>query len=69
MPRKRHTSDQIIRKLREAEVELARDLTTGDVVRVSPDAEEDFQVEGAFSVSPNDEPPGGSEPTGRFAWW
>jgi transposase-like protein len=33
MPRKRHTSEQIIRKLREAEVELAKGLTTGDVVR------------------------------------
>ena len=33
MPRKRHTPEQIIRKLREAEVELAKDLTTGDVVR------------------------------------
>ena len=33
MPRKRHTPEQIIRKLREAEVELAKGLTTGDVVR------------------------------------
>ena len=33
MPRKRHTAEQIIRKLREAEVELAKGRTTGDVVR------------------------------------
>ena len=33
MPRKRHVPEQIIRKLREAEVELAKGLTTGDVVR------------------------------------
>ncbi len=33
MPRKRHTPEQIIRKLREAEVELAKGLTTVDVVR------------------------------------
>ena len=31
MPRKRHVPEQIIRKLREAEVELAKGLTTGDV--------------------------------------
>ncbi len=33
MPRKRHTPEQIIRKLREAEVELAKGLATGEVVR------------------------------------
>ena len=33
MPRKRHTPEQIIRKLREAEVELVKGQTTGDVVR------------------------------------
>ena len=33
MPRKRHTPEPIIRKLREAEVELAKGQTTGDVVR------------------------------------
>ncbi len=33
MPRNRHTPEQVIRKLREAEVELAKGLTTGDVVR------------------------------------
>ncbi len=33
MSRKRHTPEQIIRKLREAEVELAKGQTTGDVVR------------------------------------
>jgi len=33
MPRKRHTPEQIIRKLREAEVELAKGQTTGDVAR------------------------------------
>ena len=32
MARKRHTPEQIIRKLREAEVELAKGLTTADVV-------------------------------------
>jgi putative transposase len=33
MPRNRHTPEQIIRKLREAEVELSKGQTTGDVVR------------------------------------
>ncbi len=33
MGRKRHTAEQIIRKLREAEVELAKGQTTGDVAR------------------------------------
>ena len=33
MSRKRHTPEQIIRKLREAEVELAKGQTTVDVVR------------------------------------
>ena len=33
MPGKRHTPEQIIRKLREAEVERAEGQTTGDVVR------------------------------------
>jgi len=33
MPRKRHTPEQIIRKLREAEVELAKGQTTVEVVR------------------------------------
>ena len=33
MARKRHTPEQIIRKLREAEVELGKGLTTADVVR------------------------------------
>jgi putative transposase len=33
MPRKRHAPEQIIRKLREAEVELAKGQTTVDVVR------------------------------------
>ncbi len=33
MHRKRHTPEQIIRKLREAEVELAKGHTTIDVVR------------------------------------
>jgi transposase-like protein len=33
MPRRRHTPEQIIRKLREAEVELAKGQTTVDVVR------------------------------------
>ena len=33
MPRKRFTPEQIITKLREAEVELAKGLTTVDVVR------------------------------------
>jgi len=33
MSRKRHTPGKIIRKLREAEVELSRGRTTGDVVR------------------------------------
>jgi transposase-like protein len=33
MPRKRHTAEQIIRKLREAEVELAKGQTTGEVAR------------------------------------
>ena len=33
MPRKRHTPEQIIRKLREAEVELAKGQTPVEVVR------------------------------------
>jgi transposase-like protein len=33
MARKRHTAEQIIRKLREAEVELAKGQTTVDVAR------------------------------------
>ena len=33
MPRKRHTPEQIIRKLREAEIGLAKGQTTGDVMR------------------------------------
>ncbi len=33
MGRKRHTPEQIIRKLREAEVELAKGQTTADVAR------------------------------------
>ncbi len=33
MGRKRHTAEQIIRKLREAEVELAKGQTTADVAR------------------------------------
>ncbi len=33
MPRKRHTPEQIIRKLREAEVDLAKGQTAGEVVR------------------------------------
>ena len=33
MSRKRHTPEQIIRKLREAEVELSKGHTTGDVAR------------------------------------
>jgi transposase-like protein len=33
MGRKRHTAEQIIRKLREAEVELAKGQTTAEVVR------------------------------------
>ncbi len=33
MSRKRHTPEQIIRKLREAEVELSKGQTTGDVAR------------------------------------
>ena len=33
MPRKRHTPEQVIRKLREVEVELAKGQTTADVAR------------------------------------
>ena len=33
MARKRHTPEEIIRKLREAEVELAKGQTTGEVAR------------------------------------
>jgi transposase-like protein len=33
MPRRGHTPEQVIRKLREAEVELARGQRTGEVVR------------------------------------
>ncbi len=35
MGRKRHTPEQIIRRLREAEVELAKGQTTGDITRSS----------------------------------
>lgn len=33
MPRKRHTAEQIITKLREAEIELAKGQTTSEVCR------------------------------------
>ena len=33
MPRKQHTAEAIIHKLREAEIALAQGLTTGEVVR------------------------------------
>ena len=33
MPKKRHTVEQIIAKLREAEVELSKGLSTGEVCR------------------------------------
>ena len=33
MPRKRHSSEEIIHKLREAEIALAKGSTTGEVVR------------------------------------
>jgi len=33
MPRKRHSSEEIIHKLREAEIALAKGNTTGEVVR------------------------------------
>jgi putative transposase len=33
MPRKRHTAEQVISKLREAEVELGRGLSVADVCR------------------------------------
>jgi transposase-like protein len=42
MPRKRHTPEQIIRKLREAEVELAKGLTTSEVVRKLGIAEQTY---------------------------
>jgi len=35
MGKKRHTAEQIIRKLREAEVELAKGLTTAEVVMLN----------------------------------
>ena len=34
MPRRRYTPEQIVRKQREAEVELATGQTTGDVLRL-----------------------------------
>ena len=42
MPRRRHTPEQIIRKLREAEVELAKGQTTVDVVRKLGIAEQTY---------------------------
>lgn len=33
MPRKKHTAEEIIHKLREAEIAFAKGLTTGEVVR------------------------------------
>ena len=42
MPRKRHTPEQIIRKLREAEVELAKGQRAADVVRKLEIAEQTY---------------------------
>lgn len=42
MGRKRHTAEQIIRKLREAEVELAKGQTTADVARKLGIAEQTY---------------------------
>ena len=42
MSRKRHTAEQIIGKLREAEVELARGQTTAEVVRKLEIAEQTY---------------------------
>ena len=42
MPRKRHTPEQVIRKLREAEVELAKGQTTADVARKLGIAEQTY---------------------------
>lgn len=38
MPRKRHTAEEIIHKLREAEIALAKGLTTGDRARKKKDS-------------------------------
>ncbi len=42
MGRKRHTAEQIIRKLREAEVELAKGQTTSEVARKLGIAEQTY---------------------------
>jgi hypothetical protein len=42
MPRKRHTSEQIIRKLRQAEADLAAGLTIGQVCQKLEIAEQTF---------------------------
>jgi hypothetical protein len=50
MARKRHTPEQIIRMLREAEVELAKGRTTTDVVRKLGIAEQSIPLAGARST-------------------
>jgi len=50
MSRKRHTPEQIIRKLREAEVELAKGLTTGDVVRKLGITEQTYYLYGLLPL-------------------
>jgi hypothetical protein len=50
MPRRRHTPEQIIRKLREAEVELAKGQTTVDVVRKLGITEQTYYLYGLLPL-------------------
>jgi hypothetical protein len=51
MPRRGHTPEQVIRKLREAEVELARGQRTGEVVRKLGIIEQTYYTAGARSTA------------------
>ncbi len=44
MPKKRYAAEQIIRRLREAEVELAKGQTTGEVCRKLEITEQSFET-------------------------
>jgi putative transposase len=50
MPRKRYTSEQIIINLREAEVELAKGQTSGEVCRKLGITEQTYYLYGLLPV-------------------
>ena len=50
MGRKRHTAEQIIGKLREAEIELARGRTTVDVIRKLGITEQTYYIYGLLPL-------------------